>query len=114
MVLLEGQNRFARKISSYFRLHTRCLLRKLLDMAKSTSNSKKVTTSARVKNLRLLLGITQRELAKMLGVSAGAVAHWEADERQISGPVLKLLEIYERDARCPEQKRKKWLKQNQK
>ena len=29
------------------------------------------------------------------GVSPGAVAHWEAGQRDISGPVEKLLEIFE-------------------
>ena len=49
----------------------------------------------RILTLRDKLGISQRELAKKFGVSPGAVAHWEAGQRDISGPVEKLLEIFE-------------------
>lgn len=49
----------------------------------------------RIKSLRQALGFSQRELAKEFRVSASAVAHWESGERQISGPVSKLIEIYE-------------------
>lgn len=56
----------------------------------------KMKYSKRIKNLRLALSVTQREIADMFGVSPGAVAHWEADDRQLSGPVLKLLEIFEK------------------
>ena len=52
-------------------------------------------TSKRLKKLREKLGLSQRELAKELGVTPGAVAHWESDERSLSGPVARLVELYE-------------------
>ena len=50
----------------------------------------------RLKALRIELGLSQRELAKEFYVSPGAIAHWENGNRPISGPVLKLIEIYEK------------------
>ena len=49
----------------------------------------------RLHNLRKELGMSQREFAKEFRVSHGAVALWESGERNLSGPVSKLLEIYE-------------------
>ena len=57
--------------------------------------SKELSSSMRVKKLRLALGLSQRQMAREFGVSPGAVAHWESGERAISGPVLKLIEIFE-------------------
>lgn len=51
--------------------------------------------SERIISLREKLGISQRDLAKKFGVSPSAVAHWETGQREISGPVEKLLEIFE-------------------
>ena len=51
--------------------------------------------SKRLKVLRIQLGLSQRELAMEFYVSSGTVSLWEAGERPIPGPVLKLLEIYE-------------------
>ena len=53
----------------------------------------------RIKTLRETLGLSQRAFAKKFGVSPGAVTHWETGERQVSGPVRKLLEIYEANAK---------------
>lgn len=58
-------------------------------------SSKNLSTKDRVKNLRASLGLSQRDLAKEFRVTASAVAHWESGEREISGPVSKLLELYE-------------------
>ncbi|MBY0316077.1 MAG: helix-turn-helix domain-containing protein [Bdellovibrionales bacterium] len=58
-------------------------------------NSKK-PAAARFRNLRSLLELSQRGLAREFGVSAAAVAHWESGSRQASGPALKLLEIFEK------------------
>lgn len=55
-------------------------------------------TSARLKRLREKLGLSQRELAKELGVTPGAVALWEMGARSLSGPVTKLVELYESGA----------------
>lgn len=57
----------------------------------NTGNS----TSKRIKELREKMNWSQRQMAKAFGVSPGAVAHWETGERKVSGPVKKLLEIFE-------------------
>jgi len=49
----------------------------------------------RLKKLRELSGWSQRDLAKEFRVSPGAVALWENGSRRISGPICKLIEIYE-------------------
>jgi DNA-binding transcriptional regulator YiaG len=60
------------------------------------SSSKSISKfSNRVKNLRSALGLTQRELATEFRVSHGAVALWESGARKLSGPITKLVEIYE-------------------
>lgn len=64
----------------------------------------------RIKSLRQTLGFSQRELAKEFRVSASAVAHWESGERQISGPVSKLIEIYENKSSWSKEALKKKLK----
>lgn len=53
--------------------------------------------SAQVLQIREQLGLTQRELAKHLGVSAAAVAHWELGSRPISEPTFRLLKLLQRD-----------------
>lgn len=68
-------------------------------MAQKLSNDTQNSVSLRIKTLRNALGLSQRELAREFRVSAGAVAHWETGERQLSGPVEKLLEIFEAKAK---------------
>jgi transcriptional regulator with XRE-family HTH domain len=41
------------------------------------------------------LGLTQRELAKELQVSSGAIGFWESGARVIPGPILKLMDAFE-------------------
>lgn len=55
-------------------------------------------TSIRLKRLREKLGLSQRELAKELGVTPGAVALWETGARSLSGPVTRLIDLYESGA----------------
>lgn len=59
------------------------------------SANKPTSTVARLKKLREKFGLSQRDLAKELGVTPGAVALWEMGERQLSGPVVRLIELYE-------------------
>jgi len=51
-------------------------------------------TGKRFKQIRLKLGLTQAQLAEVLGVASNTVAVWERGEQPISGPVelaMKLL-----------------------
>ena len=51
-------------------------------------------TGKRFKQIRLKLGLTQAQLAEILGVASNTVAVWERGEQPISGPVelaMKLL-----------------------
>jgi len=51
----------------------------------------------RLLRLREHMALSQRELAAEFQVSHGAIAQWENGEREIPGPVLRLLAIYEDD-----------------
>jgi len=51
-------------------------------------------TGKRFKQIRLKLGLTQAQLAEVLGVASNTVAVWERGEQPIPGPVelaMKLL-----------------------
>lgn len=50
---------------------------------------------ARLKDIRMALSLSQRELAKEFGVSGSAIALWESGTNPIPGPAIKLLELYE-------------------
>jgi len=52
--------------------------------------------SARLKRLRETLNMSQRELAREFNVSSGAIALWELGSNPIPGPLIKLMDIYER------------------
>ena len=45
------------------------------------------------KEIRLLLGFTQEEMAKVCNTSIGTVTKWEQDQRQPRGQAVRLLEI---------------------
>lgn len=49
----------------------------------------------RLRDLRALLNLSQREMAVQFGVAHGAIALWENGKRTIPGPVLRLMDIYE-------------------
>lgn len=51
--------------------------------------------SARLRTVREMLGLSQREFAKELGVAASAVAQWETERRIPPGPIVRLLSLYE-------------------
>lgn len=79
---------------------------KVCQNTRSISGATKMPTSPpnrrrddaqRLWRVRDSMGLSQREFAKELGVTPGAVAQWEGRKRSIPGPVLKLLEIYERE-----------------
>jgi transcriptional regulator with XRE-family HTH domain len=51
-------------------------------------------TGKRFKQIRLALGLTQKQLATLLGVWENTVAHWDRGDKPIPGPVelaMKLL-----------------------
>ena len=50
-------------------------------------------TPTQVRKARQRLGWTQQEMADALGVSLRTIKHWEAGTRNMSKPVLKLLEL---------------------
>jgi transcriptional regulator with XRE-family HTH domain len=49
-------------------------------------------TGAELKQLRQILGLTQKQMAEKLGVGRSQVAKLEVDEYKIRGAMLKLLE----------------------
>ena len=55
----------------------------------------KIQNATRLIKLREALGFSQREMAKEFGVTQGAIGLWERSERPITGPILKLMDIYE-------------------
>jgi len=63
----------------------------------SKANSSK--GAKRIVALRKKKDWSQRRLAEEFYVSPAAVAHWESGEREVQGPALKLLEIYEKRSR---------------
>ena len=53
---------------------------------------------ARVVGIRARLGLSQREFAKLIGVSVDTLQNWEQGRRQPSGPAAVLLKVLESDA----------------
>jgi DNA-binding transcriptional regulator YiaG len=51
--------------------------------------------SLRLKQLRLRMKLSLREMAVEFRVCHGAIQHWESGARAIPGPVTKLIEILE-------------------
>lgn len=71
-------------------------------MAKKFERKKIVKRSAlaqRVLSLRKAFGWSQARLAEEFYVTPGTIAHWESDNRDISGTAIKLIEIYENKSR---------------
>ncbi len=44
------------------------------------------------------MNLSQSELAKYFGITAGAIMLWEKGDRELHGPALKLLELFEKMA----------------
>lgn len=47
----------------------------------------------RLKELRKIIGLTQTELGKELGVTLGSIQNWEAETRSMPLTAIKLMEI---------------------
>lgn len=63
------------------------------------NKAKRSDLAERVLRLRKTLGWSQARLAEEFYVTPATVAHWESDNRDISGAAIKLIEIYERKVR---------------
>jgi DNA-binding transcriptional regulator YiaG len=60
-------------------------------------------TAEEIIHLRQRLGLTQRELARWLGISESAVSLWEAARRRPRGPAHRLLKLIA-ELSCPEER----------
>jgi DNA-binding transcriptional regulator YiaG len=58
-----------------------------------------MTAIAKIRAFRKRAGLTQKRLGEMLGVEQKTVASWERGRRKPSGPVKKLFERLEADAK---------------
>jgi predicted unusual protein kinase regulating ubiquinone biosynthesis (AarF/ABC1/UbiB family)/DNA-binding XRE family transcriptional regulator len=63
---------------------------------------------ARIRRLRELLRLSQRELARELRVAAAAIAHWERGRHDVPGPVLRLVELFEHELGLLEERARPW------
>lgn len=60
-------------------------------------NGKKSGMAKRLFELRKSKDWSQKRMAEEFYVSPGTIALWELGQREIPGPVRKLMEIYERN-----------------
>ena len=60
------------------------------------SESARKKEGARLRSLRQKMNMTVRELAQEFNVAFSSISQWENGEHSIPGPVLKLIEIYEK------------------
>lgn len=67
------------------------------NMPRKTVKSQRKDEAIRLRRLREKLGLTQAELAEKFRVVPSAVNHWESATRSIPGPVMVLIEIYEKN-----------------
>ncbi len=61
--------------------------------------SQRTRNAKRLLALRKSMNLSQSDLAKYFGVTTGAVMLWEKGDRELLGPALKLLELFEKMAR---------------
>lgn len=54
------------------------------------------TTAQEIKRVRKMLGLTQREFASLIGCSKPTIERWETSEKKITGPIVLLLKMLER------------------
>jgi predicted unusual protein kinase regulating ubiquinone biosynthesis (AarF/ABC1/UbiB family)/DNA-binding XRE family transcriptional regulator len=66
-------------------------------MAATRNKTQRPGEASRLRRLRDMLGLTQREFAVEIKVAHGAIAAWEGGKQSMPGPVLKLLELYEEE-----------------
>jgi transcriptional regulator with XRE-family HTH domain len=64
-------------------------------MPRNKPESFRKVEAKRLLRLRQKLGFTQRDMAVEFNSTPSAIALWETGDRTISGPVLRLIEVYE-------------------
>lgn len=52
-------------------------------------------TPRRIKEIRTAAGLSQAQLARLLGVDTRSARRWELGEREIGGPAAMILEMIE-------------------
>lgn len=63
--------------------------------SKKKADAAEPSVSTRLKVLRETMGWPMAEVARRFGVTPSAVSKWESGEMSMSGPAMKLLEIFE-------------------
>ena len=58
------------------------------------------TTAKEIKRIRKLLQLTQKEFARLVGCSKPTIERWETSSSPITGPVVLLLQLIEREPNC--------------
>ena len=48
-----------------------------------------------IKRVRAKLGLSQKEFAKLIGISTPTIERWEASKEEIKGPIVLLLNMIE-------------------
>ena len=59
--------------------------------------SEKLIVGQRLKVLRRSLGLTQAQMAPLMGMSLSGYRKWEQGQRRVSGPAATLLRVIERE-----------------
>jgi predicted unusual protein kinase regulating ubiquinone biosynthesis (AarF/ABC1/UbiB family) len=65
--------------------------------SKKPRKNKKKDAVLQLKRLRSVLNLSQREIAEEFKVGHAAVSAWESGSRSIPGPVIKLMDIYQKE-----------------
>lgn len=64
------------------------------------------TTGEEIKKVRQSLGMTQREFADFARCSKPTVERWEASDKEITGPIVTLLDVLKRESDIPSRLKK--------
>ena len=56
-----------------------------------------VLSTVDVKDLRVRLGLTQKQFSSMIGVSTKTLQNWEQGRREPEGPAMALLRVVEKE-----------------
>ncbi len=67
-------------------------------MPRTVTKAQKKEEALRMRKVREKMGLTQAQLAEKLRVVPSAVNQWESGNRTIPGPVMVLVEMFEKSA----------------